>query len=240
MLKITLLILSIFDKIYQRKIIKKFLEIFDDNLDIVFDVGAHEGEFIKLILNNFNVKTIYSFEPSEKNFQILNKNIKKIRSDKNEIFLNNFALGEKEEEKKFKQMKESSSSTLSNINTKSNYFKRKNFFLNISPNTKFFEEISIKIKDGASFLAKEKIEHIDLLKIDTEGHEYFVIKGFKENLNKVKIIFFEHHYDQMLLKNYTFSDIHNYLINNNFKKYAKFKMPFRKTFEYIYVNKKYN
>ena len=118
MLKITLLILSIFDKIYQRKIIKKFLEIFDDNLDIVFDVGAHEGEFIKLILNNFNVKTIYSFEPSEKNFQILNKNIKKIRSDKNEIFLNNFALGEKEEEKKFKQMKESSSSTLNNINTK--------------------------------------------------------------------------------------------------------------------------
>ena len=58
--KITLLILSIFDKIYQRKIIKKFLEIFDDNLDIVFDVGAHEGEFIKLILNNKSILKKFS------------------------------------------------------------------------------------------------------------------------------------------------------------------------------------
>ena len=45
---------------------------------------------------------------------------------------------------------------------------------------------------------------------------------------------FEHHYHDMILKKYKFSDIHSLLINNNFKQIFKSKMPFRKTFEYIY------
>ena len=40
----------------------------------------------------------------------------------------------------------------------------------------------------------------------------------------------------MVLKNYKLSDIHNYLIQNNFKKVFKVKMKFRKSFEYIYLN----
>ena len=40
----------------------------------------------------------------------------------------------------------------------------------------------------------------------------------------------------MLIKKYNFSDIHNLLKKNNFEKIFKAKMPFRKTFEYIYKN----
>ena len=47
---------------------------------------------------------------------------------------------------------------------------------------------------------------------------------------------FEHHYDDMLQKNYTFSDIHNLLKDKKFKQIFKVKMPFRKTFEYVYIN----
>ena len=39
---------------------------------------------------------------------------------------------------------------------------------------------------------------------------------------------FEHHYDDMLQKNYTFSDIHNLLKDKKFKQIFKVKMPFRK------------
>ena len=49
---------------------------------------------------------------------------------------------------------------------------------------------------------------------------------------------FEHHYHDMLKKNYKFKDIHEILKQNNFDRIYKAKMPFRKTFEYIYVNKK--
>ena len=81
---------------------------------------------------------------------------------------------------------------------------------------------------------KYNVTEIDLLKIDTEGHEYYVLKGASKNLSKINYIYFEHHYDDMLKKGYTFSDIHNFLKKNNFKMILKSKMFFRKTFEYIY------
>ena len=49
----------------------------------------------------------------------------------------------------------------------------------------------------------------------------------------------EHHFDDMISKEYKFSHINNLLIQNNFKQIFKIKMPFRKTFEYIYLNKTY-
>ena len=76
--------------------------------------------------------------------------------------------------------------------------------------------------------------HIDLLKIDTEGFELNVIKGFERSIKKVDLVIFEHHYDLMIKKTYTYSDINRYLINSGFHLKYKFKMPFRKTFEYIY------
>jgi len=48
---------------------------------------------------------------------------------------------------------------------------------------------------------------------------------------------FEHHYDNMIKKEYTFRDIHSLLVANKFKSIYKSRMPFRKTFEYIYINK---
>ena len=64
-----------------------------------------------------------------------------------------------------------------------------------------------------------------------------VLKGLKKNHYKIKLIYFEHHYDDMIQKNYKFSDIKKILINYGFKKKYKSKMFFRKSFEYIYENK---
>jgi len=86
------------------------------------------------------------------------------------------------------------------------------------------------------FIESKKILKIDLMKIDTEGYEYFVLLGGKKNIQRIDYIILEHHYHNMLRKNYTFNDINNYLVQNNFKKVFKAKMPFRKTFEYIYKN----
>ena len=86
------------------------------------------------------------------------------------------------------------------------------------------------------YFIKSNLYEIDLLKIDTEGHEYYVLKGSSKILPKIRYIYFEHHYDDMINKGYTFSTIHDFLKNNNFKKIFKSKMFFRKTFEYIYKN----
>ena len=81
------------------------------------------------------------------------------------------------------------------------------------------------------------IKIIDILKVDTEGYDFNVIKGLGDLLKNVKYIYFEHHFHDMLIKDYSLSDINEYLIKNNFKKVFKSKMKFRKTFEYIYFNK---
>ena len=83
------------------------------------------------------------------------------------------------------------------------------------------------------------IKKIDLVKIDTEGHEYTILKDIQKNLKNIGVILFEHHYDLMILKDYTFRNINNLLIKNNFKQVYKSKMILRKSFEYIYINKKY-
>ena len=84
---------------------------------------------------------------------------------------------------------------------------------------------------------QKKINQVDLIKIDTEGFEYGVLLGLEDYIKKIKFILFEHHYDNMLIKNYKFTDIHKLLNNNGFQKIFKTKMPFRKSFDYIYENK---
>jgi hypothetical protein len=90
----------------------------------------------------------------------------------------------------------------------------------------------------SKIIQENKINKIDILKIDTEGFEFNVLKGVnKTDYEKINYIYLEHHYDLMINKGYTFSEINNFLVKNNFKKIFKVKMKFRKSFEYIYEKK---
>ena len=111
-------------------------------------------------------------------------------------------------------------------------------FLNSSKKNEFFNKIEITTNTLANYLSDNKILNIDLIKIDTEGHEYDVLVGLDRNIKNVKTIIFEHHYDNMIKKNYTFSDMHFFFKKNFFRQVFKIKMPFRKSFEYIYINEK--
>ena len=58
-----------------------------------------------------------------------------------------------------------------------NILKRKLKILNIKNNNFFHYKIPIKIITLDYFIEKNKIKNIDLLKIDTEGYEFNVLKG---------------------------------------------------------------
>ena len=229
-------ILSIFDLYYQKKLFSFLKSRGYKNFDVLLDIGAHHGESIKRFLNNFKIKNIYSFEASNKNFLILQKNLiyfKKKFNDTN-IIIENFAAGDEEKIIKMKQMNESSSSTINSYNVKSKYFIKKSMFLFSSKKQNFFSEIEVRQILLSKYITTNDIKKIDFIKIDTEGYEYHVLRGLKNQFQKIKLILFEHHYHSMLLKKYKFGDIHNFLIRNNFKQIYKYKMAFRKTFEYVY------
>ena len=232
----SLKILAIFDFYYQKKLFSFLKNRGYRNFDYIFDIGAHHGESIQLFLKNFKIKNIYSFEASNENFKILQKNTKKLQKkfDNVNILIENFAVGDEEKIVKMKQMNESSSSTINSYNVKSKYFKKKSLFLFSSKNKNFFSEIDVKQVSLSNYMTEKNINEIDFIKIDTEGYEYYVLKGLQNQFKKIKLILFEHHYDNMLIKNYKFKDIHNFLIKYKFKQIYKYKMAFRKTFEYVY------
>ena len=233
------LIFKLIDSFYQRKKYKFLKKKIEKDIDIFFDIGAHHGETIKDFLRNFSIKKIYAFEPSQSNFTILKKNIKKLKfnNDHLEIEAFPFGLGNLNEILDLNEIKDGESNTFNKIDTNSKYFKKKKKIITFFGLTEFFKKkIPTKIITLKNFLDEKKIDKIDFVKIDTEGFEYNILLGLEDYISKVNYILLEHHFDDMIIKNYKLSDLHNLLSNNNFKKIFKIKMPFRKSFDYIYKN----
>ena len=234
-------ILKFFDYFHKKKIFNFLKKKNINNLNIFFDIGAHKGETISSFGKIFKIDEIYSFEPSEKNYNELQINYHKYkeRLKIKKIVIENFALGSSKSLGRFNQSKESSSSTFKDINLKSKYLQKKRFYFNIK-NQYFENTYKVKVNTLDNYIDEKQILKIDFLKIDTEGYEYEVLNGLKKNFDKVKMILLEHHYDNMIDKGYKFADINSLLIENNFIKIFKCKMPFRKTFEYLYQNRSEN
>ena len=86
-----------------------------------------------------------------------------------------------------------------------------------------FEKFEIEQIKLADYLEEKKIFKIDFLKIDTEGYEMKVLLGLEKYLKNVSLILFEHHYDNMIIKNYTFSDINDLLKKINLSQFISIK-----------------
>jgi FkbM family methyltransferase len=232
-------LIKIIDFFYQKKKYSFLKKIISKKIDVFIDVGAHQGDTITEFLAIFSIKKIYAFEPSKKNFDKLKEKIKKIKK-KNTIMIDIYQLGvgEKIDVLELNEIIDGVSNTFNSLNTNSKYFKKKKLITTIFGIKKFIDKkVPTKIIPLKEFMIQKKINHVDLIKVDTEGFEYATLLGLEDYIKKIKFILFEHHYDNMLIKNYKFTDIHKLLHDNGFKKIFKTKMPFRKSFDYIYENK---
>ena len=157
-------------------LIKKLSKL---KFNILFDVGAHHGEW-SLVANKFfpNSK-IHTFEISESNYI---KSLDKLNKDT--FIINNFGFSNKQ----------------GNI-------EYKDYGLNSQINTTIlesaFHDTNVKydikktfMETGDNYCKEKNISHIDLLKIDTEGSEHLVLEGFDNILQKknVRLIQFEYGY----------------------------------------------
>ena len=232
------LILRFVDFFYKKRINFFFKNNIGNNFKVLFDVGAHKGETIQEFLESFKIENVYSFEASPSTFNELQIRIKRIKNKFNQTNIEtfNFGIGNTNKKNTFYELSDSNSSTFNIIDKNSSYYKKKNkilsfFFLKNKSSIKKIEISQIKLSD---FIREKKITNIDILKIDTEGYELEVLKGLEQDISKIKFIYFEHHYDNMIKKNYKYSDIHDYLKSKGFHKVFKIKMPLRKSFDYIY------
>ena len=231
-------LLYVIDFNHKKKILKFLKKSFLNKSLNIIDIGAHHGETLKIFVTNFKINQIICYEASKENFLKLNKFTSNLRNKNLNIKIFNKAIGDTKRSVIFNQTSESSSSTFSKINFETTYFKRKNnilkFFLSKNYILKSYE---LELNTLKSEIELNKLQSIDLIKIDTEGFEFEIIKGLKDSISSIKYIYFEHHFDQMIVKNYTLRDINQLLIKAGFEKVFKIKMPFRKSFEYLYKKK---
>ena len=84
----------------------------------------------------------------------------------------------------------------------------------------------------------ENLSYIDLVKIDTEGHEYEVLRGSKDHLKQINYILIEYHTSK-IYENYDPKKIHEFLAKNNFLLLKRFKFPFTTWEDCLYHNSKF-
>ena len=146
-----------------------------DNLKSILDVGANVGSY-SLLARDINKNClIFAFEPIPETFINLQKKV-----TKKDIKTFNFALGSEGGQEKMLVSKDSKLSTLLLNNS------------NLA-NKKDCKYVSVKIVTGDEFLKNNYFKsQISLLKIDTEGYESNVLKGFRKIITRINVIQFEY------------------------------------------------
>jgi FkbM family methyltransferase len=155
-----------------------------NRLQIIFDVGCRaNSEFLSFI------GEVHYFDPVENFIKDLSS-----QNNSNEIsYFNNFGLVNENKEIYYYPAYES-------------FFDR----IKSCKNSDDANKVLLKIKKGKDYIIEKNIQSIDFLKIDTEGYELNVLKGFEDFLHNVKIIQFEYG-GTFLDNNVKLIDVINYL-----------------------------
>jgi len=147
------------------------------NKFVVFDVGANKGQYLDAVLQTVKSKEleIHVFDPSMVNATFLNDKLSNLNNSKVSFKINTVAISNKSGES-FLFGDEQGSDIASLLNLK----------VQIRPFSDEKKEL-VKTITIDEYLENEKINHIDLLKIDIEGGEYDALKGAEKSIKNKKI-----------------------------------------------------
>tara|TARA_B100000767_G_C19709887_1_gene512279 strand:+ start:637 stop:1353 length:717 start_codon:yes stop_codon:yes gene_type:complete len=198
------------------------------------DVGAHKGSYTELILSSNKKCKIMMFEPQKKYFNIIEKKFKKFNSIK--VF--NSAVSYKKGKKILFINRHDVTSSLVGLNTNNFYLNLKARLFGTNAKGMISSKTKVNTVDLRSMLKKNRFKKVDLVKIDTEGHEYEVLKGLNKSIIHVKYILIEFHHNK-IYPNYSPKKIHQYLIKNHFLLKQTYQFPLTTFEDRIYVNKLY-
>lgn len=148
-----------------------------DNRDgdaVIFDVGAHKGELTDIILSKVSrSSTFYLFEPQSALFDSLSEKY----AGWDDIYVTNAAISDEVSERRLHYDSEGSS-LASLTNRDLSHF-----------DIDFDKSDIVRTTTIDRFCRENDIEHIDLLKLDIEGHELEALHGTEEMLKSGSIRF---------------------------------------------------
>lgn len=188
----------------------------------VIDIGSHKAEFFRSLLKyNIEVTKYISFEPIKELYLNLFKEFK----DNSEFEVFNLALSSVKGFKKINLSPISSTNTFQEINNlKLKYKLKKLLIFFIKEKNKGKELVKVDLLDNLDLEIKN---HIDLVKIDVEGHEIEVLRGssffFKKYIPRYIIVEI-HKKDNY--KNYDAEEVKNFIKKLGYVELKAFRGPF--------------
>lgn len=198
----------------EKMLLKKISKL---NPSTIFDVGANKGSYTELVKRYCPEAEIHCFEPVEETFEKL----KIFTKNFNKVILNNAGLYSEE--------------TSLLINKYPSHTHASIYPIQHVHYQKTGEE-KINLMSGDFYLKSKHINTLDLLKLDVEGSELEVLKGFNNTLNqrKIRIIQFEYGYINIITKNllidyYELLESKGYIIGKLYPKTVAFR-----TYQYKY------
>ena len=192
---------------------------FTNKLDpIVFDIGANKGQSIERYKKIFKNCYIHSFEP---NIDEINK-LKNKYKDEKKLFLNNIAVGEREELSEFNINAISGHSSFLKVTPGTDWLKLRSKRIGVDPKNYTVKKVQTKIVTLDKYVKDHQLDQIDILKIDTQGYEDKVLLGAKNLIekNKIKILQVELIFSEVYQKQLQIYDIEKILIPNKYKLFA--------------------
>jgi len=166
---------------------------------ILFDIGANRGQTIDKMKTIFPVSTLYAFEPGKKCFSYLNEKYKAGTG----VNIVNAAAG--------------SQSGLLDFNEYS--WDAMNSLLNRAyGSAKIVDTYQVEVLCIDDFSKAHQVNHIHILKTDTEGYELHVLKGASQMMrdNKIQFVLVEVFFNENYINQDSFGDIYNFLLINGF------------------------
>jgi FkbM family methyltransferase len=211
-------------------ILKKIAILFFDIIDKYY----HQNKILNYL--KLNCEKLEILEPQKKIYKYLKQ--KYNRNKKIKIY--NVAISDKKKMQTLYINKHDLTSSLTQIDKNNKYLNLKARLFGGTINDLIQKKYMISSYKLLDIIKNNKIRQIDLLKIDTEGHELQVLKGAGSFLkNNIKYILIEIHNSDIFL-NYNAKKIDSYLKKNKFVVKKSFKFPFTTWEDRIYQNKKFN
>ena len=139
---------------------------------VICDVGANIGATSVFFALNYPNSSIFSFEPTSINFNLLKKNIKEFSN------INAYQFGVYNENK------------FQDIYIDRTSPGRNSIFQNWNKGN-LIEQI--QLINLSQFLEEKQLGSVDILKIDTEGCELPILLSLKKYIPKIKVIYLEYH-----------------------------------------------
>ena len=144
----------------------------------VFDVGANKGEWSHLIASYYPNSNIHAFEIVPLTFNELKRNLKTFSN----VHLNDFGLGDANSYVDIFDLGEKFCCKATAFPLKSS-----------NEDVAYYKNVtSCKVKKASDYISCNKIDAIDFVKLDVEGMEYKVLKGFEGDIEKARAVQFEH------------------------------------------------